>query len=48
MVGTSGVSICMSLESGGRFYVGAFGRNMVSVSVMFPPLICFVKTFYKF
>jgi hypothetical protein len=38
-----------SLESGGRFYVGAFGRNLASVTVkMFSHLIQFIKKFYKF
>jgi hypothetical protein len=37
------------VESGGRFCVGAFGRNLVSVAVkMFSHLIYFKKTFYKF
>jgi hypothetical protein len=37
-----------SLESGGRFCVGAFGRNLASVAVMmFSNLIYFIKTFYK-
>jgi hypothetical protein len=39
-----------SLESGGRFCVGAFGRNPVSIAVkMFSHLICyFKKLFYCF
>jgi hypothetical protein len=38
-----------SLESGCRFCVGAFGRNLASVAVkMFSHLIYFIKTFYKF
>jgi hypothetical protein len=33
-----------SLESGGRFCVGAFGRNLASVAVkMFSYLICFIN-----
>jgi hypothetical protein len=38
-----------SLESDGRFCVGAFGRNLASVVVkMFSQLIYFIQTFYKF
>jgi hypothetical protein len=38
-----------SLESSGRFCVGAFGRNLASVAVkMFSHLIYFMKKFYKF
>jgi hypothetical protein len=38
-----------SLESGGRFCVGAFGRNVASVAVkMCSRLIYFVRKFYKF
>jgi hypothetical protein len=38
-----------SLESGGRFCVGGFGRNLASVAVkMFSNLIYFTKKFYKF
>jgi hypothetical protein len=38
-----------SLESGGRFCVGAFGRNLASVAMkMFTHFICFIKKFYKF
>jgi hypothetical protein len=38
-----------SLESGGRFCVGAFGRNLASVAVkMFSHSIYFIKKFYKF
>jgi hypothetical protein len=38
-----------SLESGGRFYVGAFDRNLASVAVkMFSHLIYFSKKFDKF
>jgi hypothetical protein len=38
-----------SLESGGRFCVGAFGRNLASVAKkMFSYLIYFIKAFYKF
>jgi hypothetical protein len=37
-----------SLESGGRFCVGAFGRNLASVVLkMFSHLIYFIKNFYK-
>jgi hypothetical protein len=37
------------LESGGRFCVGAFGRNLTSVAVkMFSHVVYFIKTFYKF
>jgi hypothetical protein len=37
-----------NLESGGRFCVGAFGRNLVSVAVkMFSHLIYSIKNFYK-
>jgi hypothetical protein len=37
-----------SLQSGGRFCVGAFGRNLASVAVkMFSHLICFLKKFYR-
>jgi hypothetical protein len=36
------------LESGGRFCVGAFGRNLASVAVKkFSLLIFFIKEFYK-
>jgi hypothetical protein len=38
-----------SLESGGRFCVGAFGRNLASVALkMFLYLIQFIKRFCKF
>jgi hypothetical protein len=38
-----------SLESGGWFCVGAFGRNLASVTMkMFSHLIHFIKKFYKF
>jgi hypothetical protein len=38
-----------SLESGGRFCVGAFGRNLASVAVkMFAHLIYLKINFYKF
>jgi hypothetical protein len=38
-----------SLEKGGRFCVGAFGRNLASVTMkMFSHLIYFIKKFYKF
>jgi hypothetical protein len=37
-----------SMESGGRFCAGAFGRNLASVAVkMFLHLIQFIKIFYK-
>jgi hypothetical protein len=37
-----------SLESGGRIFVGAFGRNLALVAMnMFSRLIYFAKTFYK-
>jgi hypothetical protein len=38
-----------SLESGGWFCVGAFGRNLASVAVkVFSQSIYFIKEFYKF
>jgi hypothetical protein len=38
-----------SLESVGRFCVGAFNRNLASVAVkMFSHLIYFINTFYNF
>jgi hypothetical protein len=38
-----------SLESGGRFCVGAFGRNLASVAVkMFPHLIYFLTNCINF
>jgi hypothetical protein len=38
-----------SLESGGWYCVGAFGRNLASVAAkMFLHLIYFIKTFYTF
>jgi hypothetical protein len=38
-----------SLDSGCRFCVGAFGRNLASVVVkMFSHWIYFIKKFYKF
>jgi hypothetical protein len=38
-----------SLESGGRFFVGTFGRNLDRVAVkMFSDIIYFTKKFYKF
>jgi hypothetical protein len=38
-----------SLESCGRFCVGAFGRNLASVDLkMFSHFIYFVKKFYNF
>jgi hypothetical protein len=41
--------VCLWRESGGRFCVGAFGRNLVSFAVkIFPHLIYFIKKFYKF
>jgi hypothetical protein len=33
MVWPGGVYVCGSLESGGRFWVDAFGRNLALVSV---------------
>jgi hypothetical protein len=37
-----------SLESGGRFCVGAFGKNLVSVVVKtFSHFIYFIKKFYN-
>jgi hypothetical protein len=36
-----------SLESGGRFCVGEFGRNLASVAVMFSHLIYFIQKFYE-
>jgi hypothetical protein len=46
-------SLCLAgawiVESGGRFCVGVFGRNLASVAVkMFSHLIYFFQTFYKF
>jgi hypothetical protein len=42
MVEFGGVAFGWSLESGGRFCVGAFGRNLASVAVkMFSHLIQF-------
>jgi hypothetical protein len=44
-------SLCLAgvCESGGRFCVGAFGRNLASIAVkMFSHSIYFVKKFYKF
>jgi hypothetical protein len=42
MVGSDGV--CFWLESGGRFCVGAFGRNLASVAMkMFAHLIYFKR-----
>jgi hypothetical protein len=39
----------VSLESGSWFCVGAFGRNLASVTVkMFSHSIQFIKIFYKF
>jgi hypothetical protein len=38
----------VSLESGGRFCVGAFGRNLASdAGKMFSHLIYFIRTSYK-
>jgi hypothetical protein len=46
-VGSGGV--CVLCELGGRFCVGAFGRNLASVAVkMFLHEIYVVKKFYKF
>jgi hypothetical protein len=37
-----------SLESGGRFYFGAFDTNLASVAVkMFSHSVQFIKKFYK-
>jgi hypothetical protein len=37
-----------SMETGGLFCVGAFGRNLASVTMkMFSHLIYFIKKFYK-
>jgi hypothetical protein len=49
MVGSGGVCVWReSVESGGRFCVGAFGRNLASVVVKsFSGLIYFIKKFYK-
>jgi hypothetical protein len=42
-------AFCGSLESGDRFCVGAYGRNLASVAVkMFSHLIYFRKKFCKF
>jgi hypothetical protein len=39
----------MSMESGGRYFVGSLGRNMASIAVnMFSHLTRFSKTFHKF
>jgi hypothetical protein len=47
MVGSGGV--CVWRESGGRFWVSAFGRNLALIAVeMFSHLIQFIKKFYKF
>jgi hypothetical protein len=49
MMGLAESAFGGSLESGGRFCVGAFGRNLASVAVkMFSHLIYFKKEFYKF
>jgi hypothetical protein len=38
-----------SLESSSQFCVGAFGRNLASVTVkMFSHIVYFIKKFYKF
>jgi hypothetical protein len=34
-----------NMESGGRFCVDAFGRNLTSAAKMFLHLICFIKKF---
>jgi hypothetical protein len=45
MVGSGGISFGRSLESGGWFCVGAFGRNLASVVMMFfSHLIHFLKS----
>jgi hypothetical protein len=42
-------AFAVSLASGGRFCVAAFGRNLASVAVkMFSHLIWFIQKFYKF
>jgi hypothetical protein len=42
-------AVWRSLESGGRFGAGAFGRNLASVAMkMCSNLIFFKKKFYKF
>jgi hypothetical protein len=39
----------LSMESGGRFFISAFGRNVASVGMeMFCYLIYLMKKFYKF
>jgi hypothetical protein len=41
--------LCGSLESGGRFCVGEFGRNLAPVAVkMFSHTLLFIKKCYKF
>jgi hypothetical protein len=46
MVGSGGICVWLSLESGGRFCVGAFGRNMASVEIkMFTNFIHFIRRF---
>jgi hypothetical protein len=48
MVGSGGVCIWQKSESGSRFCVYAFGRNVASVDMkMFSNLIYFIKEFYK-
>jgi hypothetical protein len=47
--GSGGVAFRKSLQSGGRFCVGAFGRNLAPVAVKtFSHLIYVTKIFYKF
>jgi hypothetical protein len=39
--------VALMEDSGGRFCVGVFGKNLAPVSVkMFSHLICFLKKFY--
>jgi hypothetical protein len=48
MVGYGKDAFVGSLESGGRFCVGAFDRNLASVTVkMFSHFIYFIKKFCK-
>jgi hypothetical protein len=49
ITGVGAVRIWQESGSGGRFCVGAFGINLVSVTMkMFSYLIYFIKKFYKF
>jgi hypothetical protein len=48
MVGSGDVCDWRSLESGGRFRVGAFSSNLASVAVkMFTHLVYYIKTVYR-